>query len=147
VAAGEDGEPVKYELEDGTHVSDHRNNPSKYLRPGVPHPSLSAVDGKVSTAVLHEIRPVVLKCLANIPDEAFAADAIVMARVSITIDDQGNLTATEVGADGTGLDEATLAPAVECIRAAAPSIQTHVDHEAVESAKLAFPIRPLAYRH
>ena len=138
--------PEKYELEDGTQVTDHRSKPGKYLRPGVTHPSRSPVDGKISTVVLQQIRPVVLHCLASIPDDAFDAEAIVMARVVIAIDGEGNLTATQVGADGTGLDEAKLAPAVECIRASAPTIQAHVEHEAVESATLVFPIRPLAYR-
>lgn len=146
VAGGGPAEPLKYEMEDGTQVADHRTNPSKYLRPGVTHPSRSPVDGKVSTAVLQQIRPVVLQCLASVPDDAFEAEAIVMARVVIAIDEAGNLTATEVGADATGLDDATLAPAVACIRAAAPTIQAHVEHAAVESATLVFPIRPLAYR-
>lgn len=140
-----DKPPVTY-LEDGTRVTDHRSKASQYLRPGVGHPSKSPVDGKISTEVLHLIRPIVLGCLAGVPDDAFADDAVVMARADITIDAQGNLTATDLGADGTGLDDAKLQPAIDCIRAAAPSVTAHVDHAAVETVSLAFPIRPLAYR-
>ncbi len=139
-------EPEVSYMEDGTRVADHRKTKEPYLRPGVPHPSMSPVDGKVSTAVLQQLRPIVIKCLASVPDDAFTDQALVMARAVIAIDAQGNLTALELGADGTGLDPERLAPAVECIRAAAGSVQAHVDHEAVETATLAFPIRPLAYR-
>lgn len=145
-SAGGGDEPVKYEMEDGTRVTDHRSNPSKYLRPGVTHPSRSPVDGKVASAVLRQVRPAVVQCLAGVPDDAFDPEAVIMARVVIAIDDAGRLTASEVGADGTGLDDTRLAAAVECIRASAPSIQAQVEHAAVESATLVFPIRPLAYR-
>jgi len=139
--------PVVYDMEDGTHVADHRDNPTPYLRPGLVHPSMSPVDGKVSTAVLRVLRPVVLGCLGSAPDDAFTDDALVMARAVISIDADGNLTATELGAGGTGIDEAQLAAAVTCIQDAAATIHAHVDHEAVETATLAFPIRPLAFRH
>lgn len=147
-AEGEDTDDVVVtQREEGGEVRDHRGAGAEpYVRPGLPHPSQSPVTAEVTAAVMKEVRPAVLRCLQDIPETAYGARPVVMTRARISIDDQGSLTVHELGPAASDIDASAVAPALDCIREQAASIKTRVDHPAVETATLAFPIRPLAYR-
>jgi hypothetical protein len=139
--------PSHYLREDGTMVRDHRGEGApRYLRPSLPHRDASPVTANVTAAVMKEVRPIVLKCLRGLPDSAFGERALVMTRAVVSIDDAGMLSIDELGPDATDVDEAAIAPALDCIRSQATNLKTRVDHGPVASATLAFPIRPLDYR-
>lgn len=140
-------EPVTYEREDGTTVVDHRTNPTtQYTRPALPHPSRSPVSAQVTAVVMKQVRPVVLKCMQGVPETAFGARPVVMTRAQISIDDKGTMTVHELGPAATDIDATAAAAALDCIRKEGVGLTAHVDHPAVETATLAFPIRPLDYR-
>lgn len=151
VIPGDDGDAradvVVTPREEGGEVRDHRSRDAgAYVRPGLPHPSQSPVTAEVTAAVMKEVRPIVLECLKDVPEAAYGARPLVMTRARISIDDAGALTVHELGPATTDIDETAVAPALECIRGRAASIKANVEHVAVESATLAFPIRPLDYR-
>ncbi|MCA9673516.1 MAG: hypothetical protein KC464_00650, partial [Myxococcales bacterium] len=130
-------------------VRDHRTNKEPYLRPGLPHPSMSPVTPVVVSRVMALVRPVVLGCFASIPDEALGDKGTVMTRAVVSIDGAGKLSVEELGPAAGGLDAAdpdALATALECVRSGAAGLTTQVDHAAVDHATLAFPIQPAKYR-
>lgn len=138
--------PEVHELADGSRVVDHRKSKTPYIRPGVPHPSLSPVDGNVTTAVMRELRPIILDCLKDVPTEAMSDEAVVMAYAVIAIDGAGNVTASEIGADASGIDSPGLPDAMQCVANAASQVSVQVEHEAVESAKVSARVLPRRFR-
>lgn len=139
-------EPVEHVREDGTTVRDHRKNPGEYIRPSLPHPDESPVAPEVTSTVMNLIRPVVLECMKSVPEAAFGQRPVVMTRATISIDDQGTMTVDDIGPALDDIDESAASAALDCIRGKSGSLTTKVDHAAVASANLAFPIRPLDYR-
>jgi hypothetical protein len=136
-----------YDLEDGTQVRDHRSGNAKpYVRPSLPHPSQSPVSASVTATAMGLVRTPVLRCLRDVPSSAFGEKPVVMVRAVIAIDQAGTLTVDELGPAVSDIDEGASAAALDCIRSAAGSLSTHVDHPPVESATLAFPIEPQQYR-
>jgi hypothetical protein len=136
-----------YDLEDGTQVRDHRSGGAKpYVRPSLPHPSQSPVTAAVTATAMGLVRTPVLRCLRSVPSSAFGDKPVVMVRAVIAIDQAGTLTVDELGPAVSDIDEGASAAALDCIRSAAGSLSTHVDHPPVESATLAFPIEPQQYR-
>jgi len=151
VAIPADPEPapgtVEYEREDGSTVRDHRGGgAAPYVRPSLPHPTAAPVSPQVTQTVMGLIRPVVLGCMKEVPETAFGAEPVVMTRATISIAEDGTLTVDEIGPALTDIDENAAGAALDCIRAKSGGLSSHVDHAAVASANLAFPIRPLAYR-
>jgi len=139
--------PRIYEREDGSEVRDHRGGDAQtYVRPALPHPSQSPVTAQVTAKVLGAIRGPVLKCLGSIPSSAFGPKPLAMIRANISIDGAGTLTVNELGPAFSDIQESATSGAADCIRAAAGSLSVHVDHPAVDTATLAFPIRPDTYR-
>lgn len=137
---------VEHVREDGTTVRDHRKNPGEYVRPSLPHPDESPVTGEVTASVMSLVRPAVLACLKDLPEAAYGARPVVMTRATISIDEQGTMTIDELGPAVTDIDESAASAALDCIRAKSGTLTAHVDHAAVATANLAFPIRPLDYR-
>ncbi len=144
-----------YQLPDGTQVRDHRSGDDREppIWPGdVPHPSRSPVTPQVTSAVMGLVRPVVLRCFKDVPDAAFAEDAVVVTRTVVTIDEGGKLTVTELGPQSRGIDRAEAATATaidaahECVRAGTAGLSTQVDNPAVAQTVLVFPIKPQKYR-
>ena len=138
--------PVEHVREDGSSVRDHRANPTPYVRPSLPHPDESPVTGEVTVAVMSLVRPVVLGCMKQVPETAYGARPVVMTRATISIDDDGILTIDEIGPALTDIDEAAATAALDCIREQSGKLTQRVDHAAVASTNLAFPIRPLDYQ-
>lgn len=139
-------EPVEHVREDGTTVRDHRKNPGEYIRPSLPHPDESPIAPEVTSSVMSLIRPVVLECMKGVPEAAFGQRPVVMTRATISIDDQGTMIVTDIGPAVDDIDESAATAALDCIRGKSGSLTAKVDHAAVASANLAFPIRPLDYR-
>lgn len=140
-------EAGEYMLEDGTMVRDHRSGGSApYVKPSVPHREASPVTANVTSNVMRAVRPIVLKCMSNVPDSAFGKAPLIETRASISIDAEGNLTVLELGPALADIDEGAVGDALDCIRNAAASIHVHVDHEEVAQTTLAFAIRPLDHR-
>jgi hypothetical protein len=138
--------PVEHTREDGTTVRDHRKNPGEYIRPSLPHPEESPIAAEVTASVMQLIRPVVLECMKDVPEAAYGQRPVVMTRATISIDDQGTMTVDDIGPAFSDIDESAANAALECIRGKSGSLSAKVDHAAVASANLAFPIRPLDYR-
>lgn len=146
-AAVGDGPGYTEEYVGGTRVRDHRTDPDdKIVRPPLPHRSDAKVDPTVTSQVMRAVRPVVLECMRNVPDSAYADRPVVVTRTVISIDDQGKLAVAELDPRVNDIDEAAVEPALECIRAAASTLSVQVDHGAVPTATLSFTIRPLDYR-
>jgi hypothetical protein len=116
------------------------------VRPSLPHRDRSPVTGEITAAVMSLVRPVVLGCMKEVPETAFGADPLVMTRATISIDEQGTLTVDELGPALQDIDEAAAGGALDCIRAKSGTLSQQVEHAAVETTNLAFPIRPLDYR-
>ena len=146
---GADTPTIEYQREDGTVVRDHRgsDNAGTFLKPSLPYPTQSPVSAEVTATVMAQVRPIVLKCLHDVPDAAYGQAPLVMTRAKISIDAQGNLSVLELGTAASDIDASASAAAMDCIKQSASMVHTHVDHAAVESATLAFPIKPLDYRH
>ena len=138
--------PVEHVREDGTTVRDHRKTPTEYVRPSLPHPDESPIAPAVTAEVMKLIRPVVLDCMKGVPEAAFGQRPVVMTRATISIDDQGLMTVIDLGPALDDIDESAASAALDCIREKSGSLSSKVDHAAVASANLAFPIRPLDYR-
>lgn len=137
---------VEHTREDGTTVRDHRANPTEYVRPSLPHPSESPIAAEVTASVMQLVRPVVLACLKDVPEAAYGARPVVMTRATISIDDKGLMTVDDIGPALDDIDESAAGAALACIRDKSGTLSAQVDHAAVASANLAFPIRPLDYR-
>ncbi len=141
------GAPVIRTREDGSTVRDHRKNAdAEWVRPALPHPSMSPVSAVVTSTVMRQVRPVVLECMRKVPDSAYGTSPVVVTRAEISIDGEGNLRVAALGPALRDIDPTAAAAALECIRAAAPTLSGHVEHEAVPSATLSLTIRPLDYR-
>lgn len=135
-----------YTLEDGSQIRDHRAaGAAPMIKPALPHPSQSPVSGAVTAEVMKTVRPVVLKCLRDVPESAYGPGAVVMVRAVFSIEESGELRIAELGTGLSEIDEAAAAGAVDCVKAQASSLTTRVDHAAVESATIAFPVRPLDF--
>lgn len=146
---GADTPTIEYQREDGSVVRDHRggDNAGTFIKPALPYPTKSPVSAEVTATVMAQIRPIVLKCLHDVPDAAYGQAPVVMTRAKISIDAQGMLTVLELGPAVSDIDASASAGAMDCIKQSASMVHTHVDHAAVDSATLAFPIKPLDYRH
>ena len=139
-------QPEVRDMADGTSVVDHRKNPGDYIRPGVPHPSISELDGPTNVAVMRQVRPILLACLKDIPTEAMAEDAVVMMYAVVSIDDAGRLTASELGGDSMGIDSPKLDAAMQCLAAGAPQVALDTDHFAVQDQRLSMRVEPRKFR-
>jgi hypothetical protein len=135
---------TEYALEDGTTVRDHRSGAkAEYMRPSLPHRTMSPVTASVTSNVMRAVRPLVLKCMSTVPESAFGEAPLIQTRAEIQIDADGNLSVLELGPALADIDEAAAGEALDCIRDGAASLNIHVDHPAVAQATLAFAIRPL----
>jgi hypothetical protein len=145
--AGDDGATSNGDYvetyEDGSRRRDHRpGNPEPSMRPVLPHRSKSPVTAQVTSIAMQTLRPLVMACLKELPDSAFTEEARVVVRAAVSIDEEGNLTASDLGPKSKGIDEAAVEPALECIRNAASSFNAQVDHPAVAEAVLSLQVRP-----
>ncbi len=139
-------QPEVRDMADGTSVVDHRKNPGKYTRPGVPHPSISQLDGPTNLALMRQVRPILLGCLQDVPTEAMAEDAVVNMYAVVSIDDAGHLTASELGGDSIGIDSPKLEAAMQCLAAGASQVALDTDHFAVEDQRLSMRVEPRKFR-